>query len=147
MQAPDQIKPKKLGDYLEVMTKAVFQSGISWKVVNSKWPGIQEAFRHFDADTVAGFGEKELDDLTGDTRVIRNRRKLEAIIGNARRMIELDKEFGSFQKYLRSQPDFDATVKDIRKQFKFMGPTGIYFFLYSVGEKVPPHEEIFPGRK
>ena len=147
MQGPDRIKPTKLGDYLEIMTKAVFQSGISWKVVSSKWPGIQEAFQGFDAETVAGFGEKELDDLTGDTRVIRNRRKLEAIVGNARRMIELDKEFGGFQKYLRSQPDFDATVKDIRKQFKFMGPTGIYYFLHVVGEKVPPHEEIFPGRK
>ena len=147
MQGPDRIKPTKLGDYLEIMTKAVFQSGISWRVVSSKWPGIQEAFQGFDAETVAGFGEKELDDLTGDTRVIRNRRKLEAIVGNARRMIELDKEFGGFQKYLRSQPDFDATVKDIRKQVKFMGPAGIYFFLHVVGEKVPPHEEIFPGRK
>ncbi len=145
MPVPDQIEPTKLGDYLEIMTKAVFQSGISWKVVDNKWPGIQEAFQGFDAETVAGFGEKELDDLTSDTRVIRHRRKLEAILGNAKRMIELDKEHGSFQKYLRSQPDFDSTVKDIKKQFKYMGLTGIYFFLYSVGEKVPPHEEIFPG--
>ncbi len=146
MPVPDQIEPTKLGDYLEIMTKAVFQSGISWKVVDNKWSGIQEAFRGFDAETVADFGEKELDDLTSDTRVIRHRRKLEAILGNARRMIELDKEHGGFQKYLRSQPDFDSTVKDIKKQFKYMGLTGIYFFLYSVGEKVPPHEEIFPGR-
>lgn len=146
MEEPDKINPNRLGDYLEIMTKAVFQSGISWKVVSSKWPGIVEAFQGFDAETVAGFGEKELDDLTGDTRVIRNRRKLEAIIGNARRMIELDEEFGGFQKYLRSQPDFDATVKDLRKQFKFLGLTGIYFFLHVVGEKVPPHEEIFPDR-
>lgn len=147
MQEPERIKPTKLGDYLAIMTKAVFQSGISWKVVNNKWPDIQEAFQGFDAETVAAYGEKELDDLTGDRRVIRNRRKLEAIVGNARRMVELDKEFGGFQKYLRSQPDFEATVKDIRKQFKFMGLTGIYYFLYVVGEEVPPHEEIFPGRK
>ena len=146
MPMPDQIVPTKLGDYLEIMTKAIFQSGISWNVVDNKWPGIQEAFRGFDAETVAGFGEKELDDLTSDARVIRHRRKLEAILGNARRMIELDKEHGSFQKYLRSQPDFDSTVKYIKKQFKYMGLTGIYFFLYSVGEKVPPHEKIFPGR-
>ena len=146
MQEPDKINPSRLGDYLEIMTRAVFQSGMSWKVVNSKWPDIQEAFQGFDAETVAGFGEKELDDLTNDKRVIRNRRKLEAIVGNARRMIELDKEFGGFQKYLRSQPDFEATVKDMRKQFKFMGLTGIYYFLHVVGEKVPPHQEIFPGR-
>lgn len=147
MEAPDQIKPTKLGDYLAIMTKAVFQSGISWKVVNNKWPDIQEAFGGFDAETVAAYGEKELDALTNDKRVIRNRRKLESIVSNARRMVELEKEHGSFQKYLRSQPDFDSTVKDIKKQFKFMGLTGIYYFLYVVGEKVPPHEEIFPDRK
>ena len=146
MAEPDKINPNRLGDYLEIMTKAVFQSGISWKVVSSKWPGIVEAFQGFDAETGAGCGEKKLDDLTGDTRVIRNRRKLEAIIGNARRMIELDEEFGGFQKYLRSQPDFDATVKDLRKQFKFLGLTGIYFFLHVVGEKVPPPEALFPDR-
>jgi 3-methyladenine DNA glycosylase Tag len=56
-------------------------------------------------------------------------------------MINLDEEYGSFQKYLRSQEDFDATLTMIRKDFKFMGPTGIYFFLWVVGEEVPPHAE------
>jgi hypothetical protein len=57
-------------------------------------------------------------------------------------MIDLDGEHGTFQKYLRSQSDFDATLTTIRKDFKFMGPTGIYYFLWVVGEKVPPHEEF-----
>ena len=85
------------------MTKAVFQSGISWKVVESKWPSIKEAFQDFDTDVVAGFSEPELDGLVQDTRVIRNRRKLSAIVSNAQRMVELDQEHGGFQKYLRSQ--------------------------------------------
>ena len=51
--APPQIKPKRLGDYLEVMSKAVFQSGMSWRVVNNKWDGIRDAFRDFDAEAVA----------------------------------------------------------------------------------------------
>ena len=42
--APPQVKPKRLGDYLEVMSKAVFQSGMSWQVVNKKWDGIRDAF-------------------------------------------------------------------------------------------------------
>ena len=129
------------------MTKAVFQSGISWKVVESKWPGIKEAFKDFDTDVVAGFSEPELDTLAQDTRVIRNRRKLSAIVSNAQRMVELDQEHGSFQKYLRSHGDFTATVQDIRKQFKFMGDTGTYFFLMVVGEEVPPHDEWFAARK
>ena len=147
MTQPERIHPKGLGDYLEIMTKAVFQSGISWKVVESKWPGIKEAFKDFDTEVIAGFSEPELDELSQDTRVIRNRRKLSAIVSNAQRMVELDEEHGGFQKYLRSHLDFSSTVQDIRKQFKFMGDTGTYFFLLVVGEEVPPHDEWFASRK
>ncbi len=146
MPEPERMQPKGLGDYLEIMSKAVFQSGISWKVVESKWPGIKEAFKDFDATTVAEFSEPELEALTQDTRVIRHRRKLEAVVTNAQRMLELDEQHGEFQKYLRSHPDFNSTVQDIRKQFKYLGETGIYFFLYVVGEEVPPHDEWFASR-
>ena len=139
---PEQIKPTSLDDYLEVMSKAVFQSGMSWRVVEAKWPGTREAFYDFDVAKVAAFDEKDLDELTKDTRVIRNYRKLAAIVSNAQKMIALDEEYGSFQKYLRSHGDFDATLNTLRKDFKFMGPTGIYFFLYVVGEQVPPHNEF-----
>ena len=147
MPSPEKIQPTSVSDYLEIMTKAVFQSGISWRVVEAKWPGIKEAFKDFDTDVAAGFSEPELDELAQDTRVIRNRRKLSAIVSNAQRMVELDEEHGGFQKYLRSRPDFSSTVQDIRKQFKFMGDTGTYFFLYVVGEEVPPHDEWFAARK
>ena len=147
MQAPNRIPIEGANDYLEVLSKAVFQAGMSWKVVDAKWPGIKEAFRDFDVETVADLGESELDGLTNDTRVIRNRRKLEAVVQNARRLIELDSEFGGFQKYLRSHEDFAAVVKDLRKNFKFLGEVGCYFFLYAVGEEVPPHEEWMASRK
>ena len=147
MQAPNRIPIEGANDYLEVLSKAVFQAGMSWKVVDAKWPGIKEAFRDFDVETVADLGESELDGLTNDTRVIRNRRKLEAVVQNARRLIELDSEFGGFQKYLRSHEDFAAVVKDLRKNFKFLGEVGCYFFLYVVGEEVPPHEEWMASRK
>ena len=145
--APPQIDPKTLGDYLEVMSKAVFQSGMSWKVVDSKWPGIREAFLEFDADAVAKMGEREIDALATDTRVIRNRRKLEAVVDNANRLIELEAKHGSFRDYLRSHGSFEATVADLRKQFKFLGQTGSYAFLYIVGEQVPPHEEWEASRR
>ena len=147
MPSPEKIQPTSVSDYLEIMTKAVFQSGISWRVVEAKWPGIKEAFKDFDTDVVAGFSEPELDELAQDTRVIRNRRKLSAIVSNAQRMVELEEEHGGFQKYLRSRPDLSSTVQDIRKQFNFMGDTGTYFFLYVVGEEVPPHDEWFAARK
>jgi DNA-3-methyladenine glycosylase I len=139
---PEQIKPTSLDDYLEVMSKAVFQSGISWKVVEAKWGTTREAFDNFDVIKVAAYNEKDLDDLAQDTRVIRNYRKLAAIVSNAQKMLELEEEYGTFQKYLRSQDGFDAILTMIRKDFKFMGPTGIYYFLWVVGEEVPPHAEF-----
>ena len=145
--APDRIEPKTLGDYLEVMSKAVFQSGMSWHVVETKWPGIRDGFRGFDAQAVATMGEPDIDALATDTRVIRNRRKLAAVVENANRMIELEAQHGTFRAYLRSHDGFAATVSDLRKQFKFLGETGSYFFLYVVGEEVPPHEEWEASRK
>jgi DNA-3-methyladenine glycosylase I len=139
---PKKIVPKSLNDYLEIMSKSVFQSGMSWKVVENKWPGTREAFHNFEVQTVVNFNELDIEELSKDTRVIRNYRKLMAIVFNARKMIALDKEYGSFQKYLRSHGSFDDTLNAIRKDFKFMGPTGIYVFLYVVGENVIPHEEF-----
>ena len=144
--APEQITPQRLGDYLEVMSKAVFQTGISWRVVDSKWPSIREALRGFDPVALANLTPPDLDDLCQDTRVIRNRRKLEAIVGNARRMLDLNESHGAFRDYLRSHSDFQETVKDLRKQFKFLGDTGCYYFLYVVGEEVPSYEEWCASR-
>jgi 3-methyladenine DNA glycosylase Tag len=139
--APQQIVPQRTGDYLEVMSKAIFQTGISWKVVENKWPGIHDAFRGFDHRLVASLTEAEIADLCADTRVIRNRRKIEAIVDNARTMLDLDEQHGGFQNYLRSQGDFDATVVDLRKRFKFLGEMGAYYFLYVVGESVPSYDD------
>jgi 3-methyladenine DNA glycosylase Tag len=141
VEAPTQIKPKKPADYLEVMTKAVFQSGISWKVIESKWEGFREAFSGFDAETVANLTPKDVDRLAEDTRIVRNRRKIEATVENAETLLDLDRVHRGFKRYLKSHGSFNETVADLVKLFKFLGATGAYYFLYVVGEPVPPHEE------
>jgi len=146
MEAPQRIEPHGLADYLEVMSKAVFQSGISWKVVEAKWPGIRDAFQGFDAGAIAGFTPDDVDRLTGDTRVIRNRRKLEAIIENARQMLDLEKQHGSFRNYLRCHGGFEGTVADLRRRFRFVGDLGAYHFLWVVNEQVPSYEEWCASR-
>lgn len=146
MEAPKQIEPRSVGDYLDAMSKSVFQSGISWKVVEAKWPGTREAFKGFAADAVADMTPDELDQLSNDTRVIRNRRKLEATVGNARRMLELERQHGSFKAYLRSHGGFENTVADLRKQFKFLGDMGAFHFLYVVNEEVPSYEDWCASR-
>jgi len=144
--APEQITPQRLGDYLEVMSKAVFQSGISWRVVNAKWPGTREAFRDFDAAAVASLTELEIAEIAQDTRIIRNRKKVEAIVDNARRMIDLDEAHRGFGNYLTSHGGFEETVKDLRKNFRFVGETGCFYFLYVVRQPVPEYEDWCKSR-
>ena len=67
MEAPKKIKPHSLADYLEVMSKSVFQTGISWHVVETKWTGIKEAFHGFDPATVSEMKGEELSLLMQDT--------------------------------------------------------------------------------
>lgn len=141
MEAPQQIQPGGLGDYLEVMSKAVFQTGISWQVVEKKWPALREAMRNFEPLAVASLDGAEMEALVQDARVIRNRRKLEAIVDNARQMLDIEEEHAGFQNYLRSHGGFEATVADLRKRFMFMGDTGAYYFLWCVSEEVPDYHD------
>jgi 3-methyladenine DNA glycosylase Tag len=145
--APEQVEAKRLGDYLEVMTKAVFQSGMSWAVVNAKWPGFQEAFEGFDAERIAEYTPEDIDRLAADARIIRNVRKIEATVQNAQTLCELAAAHGGdFRPWLQSHGDFDATVKALRKRFKFLGDFGAYYFLYVVKEPVPSYHDFRASR-
>jgi DNA-3-methyladenine glycosylase I len=140
---PQKRRPKNLAGYLEALSRPVFQAGISWRVIDAKWDGIREAFKEFDPPTVAAFRAKEVDRLLEDTRIVRSRPKIEATIDNAQTMVELDAEHKGFRRYLSSQGEFDATVADLKRQFRFIGDSGAYHFLYVVDEPVPPHEQWF----
>ena len=141
MHAPAKVRVNSLADYLEAMSKSVFQTGISWKVVDAKWPGTKEAFKAFDPQAISRLRPSDVDKLVEDKRVIRNRRKIEAIVANAHQMLLLDGEHAGFRHYLRSFGSFDELVKDLKSKFKFLGDMGAYHFLWVVGEEVPPWEE------
>jgi DNA-3-methyladenine glycosylase I len=134
--------PADASGYLDALARVTFQAGISWRVVEGKWPGTRAAFQGFDPDSVAAFDAADIDRLMGDTRVIRNRKKLEAISSNAGHMIELDAKHKGFAKYLDSLGDFEATKKALHKEFAYMGDAGTWFFLWMVGRKVPEHEHM-----
>jgi DNA-3-methyladenine glycosylase I len=144
---PPKIRPQRLGDYLEVMTKAVFQSGLSWKVVDAKWDGFREAFAGFDAEKVARFTPADVDRLAQDPSIVRNRRKIQATVDNAVEIVALDQEHNGFRNFLRSQGSFEETVASLKRHFGFLGDTGSYYFLYVVGEKVPSHEDWMAARR
>jgi 3-methyladenine DNA glycosylase Tag len=140
---PAKHRPKNLAGYLEALSRPVFQAGISWRVIDAKWEGIREAFHQFDPPTVAAFGADDVERLLADPAVVRSRPKIEATIDNAQTMIELDADNGGFRRYLRSHEDFNSTVRDLKRNFRYIGDSGAYHFLYVVGEAVPPHDEWF----
>jgi DNA-3-methyladenine glycosylase I len=149
MHAPTRIEPQGLADYLEVMSRSVFEPGLNWSVVEAKWPSIRAAFAGFDPMTVAGFTPEDVERLMGDAGIIRNRKKIEAVIHNAGEMLNAEREHGTFKRYLGASGSFEMTVDDIRKRFKFIGEMGAYHFLYVVGEPVPDHQDwlaAHPGK-
>jgi len=135
--------PADASGYLDALARTMFQAGISWRVVEAKWPGIRAAFDGFDPDGVAAMGAADIDRLMGDTRVIRNRKKLEAVVANARIMRDLARDHGGFGRYLDSLGDVQAATAELKKRFAFVGDSGAWWFLWAVGRPVPEHQH--PG--
>jgi 3-methyladenine DNA glycosylase Tag len=146
-EAPPRHKPVNLSGYLEALSRPVFQAGISWRVIDAKWRDIREAFAGFEPTIVANYGPDDVNRLLGDPKVVRSKAKIEAIIDNAQALIGLDAEYGGFEHYLRSHDGFRETVADLKRQFRFIGDSGAYYFLWSVAEPTPPHEEWFSDKQ
>jgi Methyladenine glycosylase len=144
---PSRHRPENLAGYLEALSRPVFQAGMSWRVIDAKWDCIRDAFAGFDPSTVADFGPSDIERLLGDTRVVRSRAKIEATIDNAQALLELDAEHGGFGLYLSSHGGFQETVADLKRQFRFIGDSGAYHFLYVVDQPVPPHDEWFAATR
>ena len=140
---PPQEKPTSDDGYFSIITKAVFQAGFSWKVVHDKWPGFETAFDNFSVAKVAAYDDRDIERLVSDESIIRNGRKIEGTLHNARVMRDLSAQHGSFHSYLRSLDglSYPERSSTLTKQFKWLGKTGTYFFLWSVAEDVPDWEE------
>lgn len=131
-----------------------FQAGLSWQVVLNKREAFREAFDNFIPEVVAGYGEEKIAELVQNKAIIRNRKKIEACVNNARCFLEIQKEFGSFDKYIwgftggktlknrfteQSQLPAktvlsDRISADLKKQgFRFVGSTVVYAHLQATG--------------
>lgn len=131
-----------------------FQAGLSWFIILKKRENFRKAFAGFDANKVARFDQEKVEKLMGDSGIVRNRLKIEAAINNASRFKDVQREFGSFDKYIwsftggktlmnrpRTLSDLpatsaisDAMSKDMGKRgFKFRGSTICYAFMQAVG--------------
>ena len=110
------------------------QAGLSWETVLRKWDAFRRAFLNFNPARVANFTSKDVTRLMKDEAIIRNRAKIDAAIGNAKALAVLQKEFGSFDRYVWEFDDKDALSKDLKKRgFRFVGPTIVESFMQAVG--------------
>lgn len=130
------------------------QAGLSWDTILKKRENYRRGFAGFDPAKVARFGARELRSLMRDTGVVRNRLKLEAAVSNARAFLAVQREFGSFDRYIwrfvggrprqnrrramkqvpASTPESNAMSKDLKQRgFRFVGSTICYAFMQAVG--------------
>ncbi len=122
--------------FLEHLTRSVFEAGISWRVVDTKWGGIREAFHDFDPARVAAMTPTEIEATENDSRVIRNKAKIRATVDNAREVLAVLDSYGSIRAYLASFPDAHAASADMRRRFKFLGDTGMWRLLTSAARDI-----------
>lgn len=131
--------------HLERLTLEVLQCGLSWRIVLVKRPALRRAFHGFRPARVAALGRRDVDRLCADAAIIRNRRKIEATIENARRMLALAEEHGSYRRWLDGHPggtagEQAALRRALQETFRFMGPETAWCYLMGIGKCAPAHD-------
>ena len=132
-------RPATDREYFENLTRCIFQAGLSWQLMASKWPGFRRAFDGFDITRVAAYGAEDIARLSADPGIIRNKNKILATIHNAREFERIAQQHGSFQAWLDSidrSHNYDLVVKRLRSRLKRVGPGTAHIFLWSVGEPI-----------
>lgn len=134
--------------HLERLTLEAFQSGLSWLTILRKRPAFREAFAHFDAEVIADYDEADVERLMADEGIVRNRRKIEATVTNARATVALRADGGlpafieSFRpaavepstEFRATSPESVALSKALKKKgFAFVGPTTMYALMQALG--------------
>jgi DNA-3-methyladenine glycosylase I len=110
------------------------QAGLSWDTILGKRENYRKAFERFDFVKVASYGARERRRLLADAGIVRHAGKIEAAIANARAVLAVRGEFGSFAKYIWSFTDATVLSKDLSARgFRFVGPTTVYAFMQAVG--------------
>lgn len=140
--------------HFELLVLEAAQAGLSWAVVLRKRAGYRRAFAGFDPERVARFNRRSVERLLADPGIVRNRRKIEAAIGNARAFLDVQREFGSFDAYVwdfvggrpivnvwaeqtqipATSRESDALSADLKRRgFRFVGSTTVYAHMQAAG--------------
>ena len=138
----------------EFMVLDAFQAGLSWAIILRKREAFRAAFDDFDPRKIAGYGDREVERLLGDSGIVRNRAKIAATLSNAAAFLDLVDEHGTFDRYIwsfvegapiqnawRTMAEVPAQTEESRamsaalraRGFKFVGPTICYAFMQAAG--------------
>ena len=130
IKTPDEISAVPDDRILSLMTRGVFQAGFSWKVIDAKWPGFEEAFEGFVPVRWKFMSDDDLDTLLKDTRIVRNGQKIVSVRDNAIFLCDLEDEYGSASRFFADWPREDTVgLLEIMKKrgSRLGGGTGQYF--------------------
>ena len=136
-------------ELFERLVLEINQAGLSWSTILNKQQNFKKAYKDFNINKVAAFKEKDFERLMNDAGIIRNRLKINAAIENAKRIKLLQKEFGSFKKWIehhhpKTKPEW---VKIFKSHFKFTGGEIVNEFLMSTGCLAGAHIKSCPVYK
>ena len=137
------VPPADDDGYFESLTLEIFEAGLNWTLIFNKRAAFRSAFDGFAVEAVAEYSDDDVERIMASPGIVRNRRKIVASIANAQRFRELQTESGSFRNWLEGlEGDEPALIAELRKQFKFTGPSVARSFLHDVGRTPGPH---YPG--
>lgn len=122
--------------YLSEMTKRIFCAGFVWRVIESKWPGFEEAFQGFDIEKMAGLSDNDITELTKDERIVRNAQKIQTVRDNAHLILNIGAEHGSFGAFLAEWPADNQVglLNLLKKRGSRLGGMTAQYFLRFVGK-------------
>jgi DNA-3-methyladenine glycosylase I len=131
---------------LERLSLEIFQAGLSWSIILKKKDAFHAAFEGFEPERLVAYGDGDVARLLADARIVRNRRKIEAVIENARRVLALRPVYGSFAAWLdRHHPlGREEWVRLFKETFVFTGGEIVGEFLVSTGYLPGAHEPSCP---
>jgi DNA-3-methyladenine glycosylase I len=140
--------------HFEFLVLDAFQAGLSWAIIMKKREGFRSAFDGFDYRRISLYDEAKINSLLNDSSIIRNQLKIKATVNNARQFLEIQKEYGMFDKYIwqftehktlmnrytsldqlpPTSPESDLLSRDLKKRgFKFVGSTICYAYMQAAG--------------
>jgi DNA-3-methyladenine glycosylase I len=138
----------------ELLTLEGAQAGLSWTTILRKREGYRDLFAGFAPAVVAAYTERDVDRLVADPAIVRHRGKIESTVTNARAVVAVQQEFGTFDRYVwefvggepmvsthrtlaelpSTSPESRAISKDLKRRgFRFVGPTTVYAFMQAAG--------------